>query len=355
MDTSEIIPIISVAIATSTPLVLATIGETITERAGIINLSAEGTILLSAMVGFAVAKTTEGLGTFSSLLLGFGFAALTGAAIALIVAFGALTLRQSQVAIGFVLTLLCGDLSSFLGNPFVRIPGPTVPSLKIPILQDIPIIGPLFFQSDLLVYLSFLLIIFTWIFFYRTRPGLILRAIGEQPAAAFVRGTNVVFLRYFYTLLGGALVGIGGAAFSLDFKAGWSHRHTAGYGWIALAIVIFVGWNPLRVALSCYLFGILQSLASVAQSTIPNVPTQVFTVAPFVLMILFLLLTSSEGLQRLLKFLPPRIGWLTSVGFLLASVDKEDKGVKWTREEYRTFFSAVGGILTDSTAYYFVP
>ena len=312
MDTSEIIPIMSVAIATSTPLVLATIGETITERAGIINLSAEGTILLSAMVGFAVAKTTEGLGTFPSLLLGFGFAALTGAAIALIVAFGALTLRQSQVAIGFVLTLLCGDLSSFLGNPFVRIPGPTVPSLKIPILQDIPIIGPLFFQSDLLVYLSFLLIIFTWIFFYRTRPGLILRAIGEQPAAAFVRGTNVVFLRYFYTLLGGALVGIGGAAFSLDFKAGWSHRHTAGYGWIALAIVIFGGWNPLRVALSCYLFGILQSLASVAQSTIPNVPTQVFTVAPFVLMILFLLLTSSEGLQRLLKFLPPRIGWALS-------------------------------------------
>ena len=124
-----------------------------------------------------------------------------------------------------------------------------------------------------------------------------MRAIGEQPAAAFVRGTNVVFLRYFYTLLGGALVGIGGAAFSLDFKAGWSHRHTAGYGWIALAIVIF---------------GILQSLASVAQSTIPNVPTQVFTVAPFVLMILFLLLTSSEGLERLLKFLPPRVGWALS-------------------------------------------
>jgi general nucleoside transport system permease protein len=308
MNAAQIISILSVAIATATPLVFATIGETITERAGVINLSAEGTILLAAMVGFAVAKTTEGLGTVPSLLLGFGAAALTGAAIALIVAFGSLTLRQSQVAIGFVLTMLCANLSSFLGNPFVRIPGPTVPSWKIPILQDIPVMGPLLFQSDLLAYLSFLLIIGSGIFLYRTRSGLMLRAIGEQPAAAFVRGTNVVWLRYGYTLLGGALIGIAGAAFSLDFKAGWSHRHTAGYGWIALAIVIFGGWNPLRVALSCYLFGVLQSLASVAQSSIPNVPTQVFTVAPFGLMIVFLVLTSSEWLERLLKLLPSPIG-----------------------------------------------
>lgn len=307
MDAAQIIAILSVAIAISTPLVFAAIGETINERAGVINLSAEGTILLGAMVGFAVAKTTESMGAVPSLLLGFGSAALVGAAIALIVAFGALTLKQSQVAIGFVLALLCADLSSFLGNPFVRIPGPTVPSFKLPLLQHIPVIGPLFFQSDLLVYLSYLLVALTWVYFYRTRPGLVLRAIGEQPAAAFVRGTNVILMRYLYTLLGGALMGIAGATFSLDFKAGWSHRHTAGYGWIALAIVIFGGWNPLRVALSCYLFGILQSLASVAQSAIPNVPTQVLTVAPFALMILFLVLTSSEWLERLLSLFPAAV------------------------------------------------
>jgi ABC-type uncharacterized transport system permease subunit len=312
MDAAQLIAILSTAIATSTPLVFASIGETINERAGVINLSAEGTILLSAMAGFAVAKTTEGLGTAPSLLLGFAAAALVGAAIALIVAFGALTLRQSQVAIGFVLALLCADLSSYLGNPFVRIPGPTVPSFKLPILQDIPLIGPLFFQSDLLVYLSYLLVIGTAVYFYRTRPGLTLRAIGEQPAAAFVRGTNVVLMRYVYTLLGGALMGIAGAAFSLDFKAGWSHRHTAGYGWIALAIVIFGGWNPLRVALSCYLFGILQSMASVAQSTIPDVPTQVFTVAPFVLMIFFLVLTSSDWLEQLIQRMPENLGRMLS-------------------------------------------
>ena len=303
MSVSQLIAILSVAIATATPLVFATLGETITERAGVINLSAEGTILLSAMTGFIVAKTTEGNGILPSLLLGFSSAALVGTAIALIVAFGTLTLKQSQVAIGFVLTLLCADLSSFLGNSFVRIPGPTVPSFKIPFLQDIPIIGSLLFQSDLLVYISFALITTTWIYFYKTRPGLMLQAIGEQPAAAFVRGANVVLMRYIYTAVGGALMGIAGAAFSLDMKAGWSHRHTAGYGWIALAIVIFGGWNPLRVAFSCYLFGILQSLASVAQSSIPNIPTQVFTVAPFVLMILFLVLTSSQWLKQLLKLL----------------------------------------------------
>ncbi len=304
MDIAQFATLLATAIATSTPLVFACLGETITERAGVINLSAEGTILLGAMTSFAIAKTLEGWGTVPSLLAGFVGAALIGALIALIVALGTLTLKQSQVAIGFVLALLGANLSSFLGNSFVRIPGPTVPSFKIPVLQNIPFLGSLLFQSDLLVYLSYGAIVLVWVYFYRTRAGLMLRAIGEQPNAAFARGTNVVKMRYIYTLIGGAMMGIAGAAFSLDFKAGWSHMHTAGYGWIALAIVIFGGWNPIRVALSCYLFGILQSLASVAQSTIPAVPSQVFNVAPFMLMILLLVLTSSEWIERFLKLLP---------------------------------------------------
>ncbi|MCY7279244.1 MAG: ABC transporter permease, partial [Phormidesmis sp. CAN_BIN44] len=304
MDIAQITPILATAIATSTPLVLACLGETIAERAGVINLSAEGTILLGAMTSFAIAKTLEGSGTVPSLLAGFAGAALVGAAIAFIVALGALTLKQSQVAIGFVLALLGANLSSFLGNSFVRIPGPTVPSFKIPGLQNLPFLGSLLFQSDLLVYLSYAAIALVWVYFYQTRAGLMLRAIGEQPNAAFARGADVVKMRYVYTLIGGAMMGIAGAAFSLDFKAGWSHMHTAGYGWIALAIVIFGGWNPLRVALSCYLFGILQSLASVAQSSIPAIPSQVFNVAPFMLMILLLVLTSSEWVERVLKLLP---------------------------------------------------
>ncbi len=299
MDFSQIIVILATAIATATPLVFASVGETITERAGVINLSTEGTIMLAAMVGFAAALAT------GSVIAGLAAAAVLGALVALIVAFGAITLKQSQIAIGFVLALLCTDLSSFLGNPIVLIPGPTVPSLKVPLLQNIPLLGPLLFQSDLLVYASYVLIVLVWVFLYHTRPGLVLRSIGEQPAAAFARGSHVVRQRYFYTLLGGALVGVGGAAFSLDFKAGWTYHLTAGYGWIALAIVIFGGWNPLRAALGCYLFGILQSLANVAQSNIQSVPTQVFSVAPFVLMILVLVLTSGDWLERALAFIPP--------------------------------------------------
>jgi simple sugar transport system permease protein len=297
MDLNQLLIILATAIATATPLVFAAVGETINERAGVINLSAEGTVMLCAMVGMAAALAT------GSVIPGFIAAAVVGALVASVVAYGTITLKQSQIAIGFVLALLCSDLSAFLGNPIVRVPGPTVPSFQVPILKDIPVIGPLFFQSDLLVYCSYALILVTWVVFYRTRWGLTLRSVGEQPAAAFARGTNVVRNRYLYTLIGGALMGIAGAAFSLDFKAGWSYRHTAGYGWIALAIVIFGGWNPLRVALGAYLFGVLQSLASFAQDKVA-VPTQVLTVAPFVLMILVLVLTSASWLDRLLAFLP---------------------------------------------------
>jgi simple sugar transport system permease protein len=299
MQIPELIAVLATAIATSTPLIFACIGETLTERSGVINLSAEGTILLSAMTGFALAKTS------GNLLLGFIGAGIVGAVIALIVAVGSISLKQSQIAIGFVLTLLCSDLSSFLGAPFVRIPGPTVPRWPIPGLASIPVLGPLFFQSDGLVYLSYAVVVGSHWFLYHTRPGLELQALGERPAAAFARGIPVTRLRYLYTLMGGFLMGIGGAAFSLDFKAGWSHRHTAGYGWIALAIVIFGGWYPLRVALGAYLFGILQSLASLAQGVIPGIPTQVFSVAPFVLMILVLTITANPTMETLLRHLPP--------------------------------------------------
>lgn len=298
MVTEQLVIVLATAIASATPLVFAVLGETLSERAGVINLSAEGTIMFCAMAGFAAALAT------SSVLVGFSAAAVIGALIAMIVAFSTITLKQSQIAVGFVLALLFSDLSSFLGTPLVRIPGPTVPAFPIPVLSEIPILGRLFFSSDPLVYLSYIAIGAMWVFFYRTRAGLMLRAIGEQPGAAFVRGANVVRLRHLYTLLGGALMGIAGAAFSLDFKAGWSFRHTGGYGWIALAIVIFGGWNPLRAALGAYLFGILQSLASVAQDQFQGVPTQVLNVAPFALMIVLLVVTSSGWLERLLAGAP---------------------------------------------------
>jgi general nucleoside transport system permease protein len=289
-------------LAAAAPLIFAALGETISERAGVINLSLDGTLLLAAMTGFAVALISD------NVVLGFAAAALVGMAVAAVLGYLSLSLGQSQTAVGFVLALLCTDLSSFLGNAFVRLPGPAVPFMPIPGLADIPVLGTLLFRHDLLIYASFLLVPLTWWYIERSRPGLILRALGERPQAVYARGVPVVRLRYLYLLLGGALVGIAGAAYSLDLKQGWTYRHTFGNGWIALAIVIFGGWRPWRVALGCYLFAALQLLATRSQAALPTLPTQVFQVAPFVLMIVVLALvngTSNPAVARWIDGLRP--------------------------------------------------
>ena len=290
-------------LTSAAPVIFAVIGETITERAGVINLSVNGAILLSAMAGFAVSLATD------SLILGFVAGAVIGALVALLVAFSSITLRQSQVAVGFVLTLMCRDLSYFLGNPVMGSSGPIVPHLPIPGLKDIPILGTLFFDQDLIVYASFVLIIVTYLYIFKTRQGLMLQGIGERPAAAFARGANVNRLRYLYTALGGALVGLAGPMYSLSIKAGWKGTISGldGIGWIALSITIFGGWNPLRAALGAYLFALLQWLGLVLQPSLPNIPSQVLQVAPFPLMILTLLLVNignAEWVDRTLAGLP---------------------------------------------------
>lgn len=287
MNFDQLIIDIAAVLASSSALVFATMGETISERAGVVNLSLDGTMLLSAMVGFAAGLHSN------SVVVGFAAAALVGVAVSLILCITGLTLGQSQTAVGFVLALLCTDLSSFLGTPYVRVPGVAVQALPIPFLSDLPVVGPILFSHNLLIYSSFLLIPAVWLFLYRTHAGLVLRSLGERPTTAYARGVNVIRQRYFYVLLGGALVGIAGAAYSLDLKQGWSYRHIAGTGWIALAIVIFGGWGPWRVALGCYLFGALQTLATRMQSTLTDVPTQIFQVAPFALMILILVLVNA--------------------------------------------------------------
>jgi len=300
MADSLVVVTISSVIAASAPLVFAGVGETLTEKAGVVNLSLDGTILLTAMTGFAVALLS------GSLALGFLAAMVVGAGIAFIVAYGSIALGQNQIALGFVLTLLCADLSSFIGNPYVRRPGPSVPHMPIPGLASIPVLGPIFFDQDMVVYLSYVVIVASWLWIFKTQPGLGLRGVGERPEAAYARGVAVQRTRYVYTMLGGALVGLAGATYSLSVKLGWSHGHTTGIGWIALAVVIFGGWHPLRVAFGAYLFGALKSLGSLMQPAFPDVPTQVFQTAPFALMILALLLVSGDFTERLLFYLPPR-------------------------------------------------
>jgi general nucleoside transport system permease protein len=303
MDFNTILLGASVIFSSAAPVVFAVIGETITERAGIINLSVNGAILLSAMGGFAVSVSTN------SVILGFAAGALIGALLALIVAFSSISLKQSQVAVGFVLALMCRDLSYFLGNPIMGLSGPTVPYAPIPLLGDIPLLGTWFFKQDILVYASFLLVPLAYVYIFRTRQGLMLQGIGERPAAAFVRGANVNRMRYIYAMIGGALVGLAGPMYSLSIKAGWKGTISGldGIGWIALAITIFGSWNPLRAAAGAYLFGLLQYLGLVLQPALPDIPTQVLQVAPFPLMILTLLLVNignAEWVDRTLASLP---------------------------------------------------
>ena len=303
MRFDQIIVGLAGVLVTAAPVVFAVIGETFAERSGVINLSVNGTIVLSAMVGFAVAIKTN------SLFLGYLSGMVAGALVAWIVALSSITLHQSQVAVGFVLTLTALNLAYFLGNPYTSLQGPTLPALPIPLLSQIPILGPLLFSSDLMTYLSYTLIIGAWVWVFKTHPGLILQGIGERPAAAFVRGANVNRLRYIYTVLGGALVGLAGPLYSLGVKPGWKGTISGidGIGWIALSITIFGGWNPIRAAVGAYLFALLQWLSLVVQPILPSIPSQVLQVAPFPLMILTLLLVNisdAEWVDRTLAGMP---------------------------------------------------
>lgn len=271
-------------LAAGAPLVLAVLGETITEKAGVINLSLDGTIILAAMTSFALAGLT------GSPWLGLGCGALVGVATALILALVGLVLRRSQLAVGFILTLLCRDLAYFLGNPFSRRPGPDLGLWTIPGLSDIPFIGTVLGRHSPVVYLSLFLTLAVWWFFYRTQAGLNLRAVGESPKAAFGRGLPVRRIRIGYTLLGGALVGLAGGAYSLAIKLGWGRpQGCEGAGWIALAIVIFGGWRPIRAAMGAYFFAMLQVVGIHLQDMFPSLPAPVFQTAPFPIMILTLL------------------------------------------------------------------
>jgi simple sugar transport system permease protein len=274
-------------VAGAAPVVLAALGETITEKAGLINLSLDGSILLSAMTAFAVAFETH------SVLAGFVGGALVGALMALVVAVFSIYLGQNQVAVGFVLTLMGRDLAYFFGNPYSRIQGPQVTPLSVPLLEQIPFLGDLFFRHNLPIYFSLVMIFVCWWYMYRTSYGLKLRSVGEHPRASYARGINPQRLQLFYAVCGGLLVGLAGATFSLATKPGWGRPQGAeGTGWIALALVIFGGWNPVRAAIGAYLFSFLQVFGIYLQGWLPSVPAQVFQVAPFPLMIFTLLIMS---------------------------------------------------------------
>ncbi len=302
----QLLSTLNAIVASATPLVIASLGETITERAGVINLSLDGSLALAAMLGFAGALVS------GSVIVGITVAMIAGALVALLIAFSSIKLRQDQVAVGFVLTLLTADLAQFFGQEYTRIPGETIGRMALPILENIPIVGRVFFDQNPLVYFSYLLAIGLWFWLFRTNAGLAHRAIGERPEAAFARGTRVTRLRYFYTAVGGALVGLAGAAYSLNTKPGWANPPSMqGDGWIALAIVIFGGWHPFRVMLGAYLFTMLRAIsANIQRDGLVLFGQEIefnfilLNMLPWLLMIITLLLVSSGSVERLVQVMP---------------------------------------------------
>jgi ABC-type uncharacterized transport system permease subunit len=255
MELIILVNLLAAGVRSGTAILLATIGEIFTERAGVLNLGVEGMMLMGAMTAFGVAHQTGNpwLGLLAGTAVGGGLALLHGLVV--------ITLHGDQVVSGLALTFLGTGLSAVLGAPLVEIrQAPRLPTLPIPGLADLPILGPILFNHNVIVYIGFLLVPCAWIYIYRTRPGLTLRALGEYPAAADALGINVYAQRYFYVMLGGLLAGMSGAALTLAITPLWIEGVTAGQGWIAIGLVIFAGWNPLQAAVGSYLFGAIRRL-----------------------------------------------------------------------------------------------
>jgi simple sugar transport system permease protein len=262
------------------------------------------------MAAFAVAYETQ------SLLMGFAAGAVVGAMVAATVAVFSIYLGQNQVAVGFVLTLMTRDLAYFIGNPYSRLQGPQVTRLAIPYLNEIPILGDVFFTHNIPVYFSLFIIGLSWWYIYYTPLGLKLRSVGEHPRASYARGINPQRLQLLYAICGGLLVGLAGATFSLATKPGWGRPQGAeGTGWICLALVIFGGWHPVKAAAGAYLFSFLQVIGISLQEWLPSVPSQVFQVAPFPLMIFTLLIMSFAQRESVLRWAEGKARIKSLLGF----------------------------------------
>jgi ABC-type uncharacterized transport system permease subunit len=275
-------------ISASTPLLLAATGELVTEKSGVLNLGVEGMMLVGAVIGFAV---TLGSG---SAILGILAAALAGAAMALIFAVLTLTLLTNQVATGLALTIFGIGLSALIGAAYVGQPLQPLPKLAVPGLSTIPLIGPILFGQDALVYLSFAALIGVSWFLRRSHAGLVLRAVGDSHDAAHAIGYGVVKVRALATLFGGAMCGIAGAYFSLAYTPMWAENMTAGRGWIALALVVFAAWRPARLLLGAYLFGGITILQLHIQGFGVAVPSQFVSMLPYLATIVVLVAISSD-------------------------------------------------------------
>lgn len=279
--------IILATIGAGTPLVFAALGELITEKSGVLNLGVEGMMLVGAIAGFVVAAETGNvpLAALAGMLAGAGMALLFGIL--------TLTFMANQVASGLALTIFGIGLSAFLGLDYTSVAFGGVPEIHIPLLSDIPLLG-IVFSLDLLVYASFVVFLGIVWFLYRTRAGLALRGIGESPHSAHALGYPVIRIRYLAVLFGGAMGGLGGVYLSIAYTPMWVEGMTAGRGWIALALVVFSTWRPLRVLAGAYLFGGVTIIQFHAQGAGVEIPSQFLSMLPYLATIAVLVVISRD-------------------------------------------------------------
>ena len=297
MELAFLVTLLAAGIRSGTAILFATIGEIFAERSGVLNLGIEGMMLMGAVSAYGVAFAT------GNPWLGLGVAVVVGGLMALLHGVVTISLRADQVVSGLALTFLGSGLSAVLGAPLVEVrTAPRLPVFLIPVLADLPIFGPIFFNHNVIVYVGLLMAPLAWWYIHRTRPGMELRAIGEYPAAADVLGINVNRQRYAYVVFGGMMAGLGGAALSLAITPLWIEDMTAGQGWIAVGLVIFASWDPLRAAFGAYLFGAIRRLPLDLQ----NLPFFLaypqlgyfMNMLPYLFVILLMLISARSEMRR---------------------------------------------------------
>ncbi len=281
-----IIAIIAGTIVTAVPLIFAALGELVVERSGVLNLGVEGMMLIGAATAFAFAFS--GYSAPVAVLA----AALAAAAASFFFGFLALTLLTNQYAAGLALTIFGSGLSAFIGRDFGASPLTPIAAIHLPLLSDLPFFGPILFSHDPMIYLAMLLLFLVWWFLNRTKAGLIVRIIGESPESAHAIGYSVIRIRYLTTLFGGAMAGLGGAYLALAYTPLWVENMTAGKGWIALALVVFSGWKPIRLLFGAWLFGGMTILQLHAQGFGITVPSELLSSLPYLATIAVLVLIS---------------------------------------------------------------
>ncbi|MEM6305571.1 MAG: ABC transporter permease [Pseudomonadota bacterium] len=290
MDLSSINPVLFVAgfLVAATPLIFAAIGELVTEKSGTLNLGVEGMMIVGAICGFAVAVES------GSPLLGFAAAALGGAGLSLLFAFLTQVTLANQVASGLALTLFGLGLSALMGQSYVGVKPPRLEDVNFGPLADIPVLGPILFSHDVILYLGVVLVAGVWAMLRFTRAGLVLRAVGESHDAAHALGYRVKRVRTLAILFGGACAGLGGAYISLIRVPQWTEGMTAGIGWIALALVVFASWKPWRLLLGAYLFGGITQLQLNLQGAGVAIPVEYLAMSPYLITITVLVILSRD-------------------------------------------------------------